>query len=250
MSKHSASAEILVDPTRWPLIFTLLSMDVVVPFYELMGLRVSAPNSLRDLIRSEILQTRRKFTSGPPGNAAYAPQETLDILEAHGVCQRGFLSRWGQRVFAWDLQEHRNLRLWDAVLRDCIGDAGKWRQLCIPERLADAARQQFLRAIDREAYDTLHAEICRNPLSDWDLHMYAVNLFDDEDPAIPTGPSTYVYPTFKNYQGYSFWTWLNHQSTPSEQETLRRNATNIAQRVVALSHVGELPSPSQLETGL
>ena len=247
----STSEPIPIDPARWPLIFVLLSMDVVVPFYELMGLRGFSENALRDSLRAELLKTRRKFASGMQGSVSYSPEETFAALRTVlGVTQSNHLRWWGQRVFAWDIQEHRHLRLWEALLRYLAEQPEKWLQLHIPERLSTAARQRFLLAIDRAPYDEINDALYGRPLSDWDLHMYAVNLFDDEDPAGPTGPSSYVYPTFKHYQGYTYWAWLGQHLTAAERDNLRCQATNLASQIESLKYLGELPPQQRMEIGL
>jgi hypothetical protein len=247
----SPSPSVPLDPLRWPLLFTLLSMDVVVAFYDLIGVPASDPRGLRDLLRAQILNTRRAFAAAPPGGAAYSPEETLDAVgQSFGAAERDHLALWGQRVFAWDIQEHRALNLWDHVLRHCASEPERWAALGLPARIAAAARRELLQALDRAPYDERHGEVFSKPLSDWDLHMYAVNLFDDEDPAIPTGPSIYLYATSANYRGYRFWAWLTKQLTAEEQGALTRNATQLAAQVESLSHVEDLPPPSHLEIGL
>lgn len=238
------------DPNRWPLIFTLLSMDVVVAFYPLMGLEVSEPTTFRDLLRSQIRQVRREFAAAPPGGASYSPERTLDaVARTFGPAQSKYLVWWGQRIFAWDLQEQRELMLWEDVLRFCADEPERWSQLGLPAHLANTARQEFVRAIDREAYDHHYVEYYDKPLSDWDLHMYAVNLFDDEDVATPS-PAKYLYPTFMNNRNYRFWAWLMKQTTSREQDTLMKNAITLAKQVASLSHAVQLPHPCRLEIGL
>ena len=252
MNEQGIASSLLVpvDPLRWPLIFTLLSMDVVIAFHDLLGLRVSAPTAFRELLRAEILQVRREFAAAPPGDAVYSPERTLEALAlALGPAQRDHLLWWGQRIFGWDIQEHRSLLLWDDVLRFCALDAKRWRELRLPAHLADAARLEFVRATDRAPYDQRRVEVCDKPLSDWDLHMYVVNLFDDEDVA-SRGPESYLYATFTNFQGYYFWAWLTKQMIPQEQDELMRNAINLAKQEQSLLHVGALPPPSHLEIGL
>jgi hypothetical protein len=243
------STAIAFDPNRWPFIFTLLSMDVVVAFYPLIGLEISEPTRFRDLVRSQILQVRREFAAVPPEGASYSPKKTLDAIErTFGTAQGKHLVWWGQRIFAWDLQEHRELTLWEDVLRFCADDAGRWNQLGLPAHLSNAARQEFVRAIDREAYDQHYVEYYDKPLSDWDLHMYAVNLFDDDDVATPS-PAKYLYPTFMNNRNYRFWAWLMKQTTSRERDSLMNNAITLAKQVASLSHAVQLPHPSRLEVG-
>ena len=178
------------------------------------------------------------------------PERILDaVTRAFGAPQRHHLVWWGQRVFAWDPQEHRDLMLWEDVLRFCADSAAHWQRLGLPTNIAETARREFSRANDREPYDERQREVFDKRLSDWDLHMYAINLFDDDDVALPTGPHTYLYPTFKNHQGYRFWSWLLKQLTPREQESLRQHASAVAGVEEGLAHVGQLPRPDRLEIG-
>jgi len=88
------------------------------------------------------------------------------------------------------------------------------------------------------------------PLSDWDLHMYALRGFDDDDPALSNGPSTYVEPTIKTYQGYRFHGWLRTRIRAQGMETLYQNALPIAQRPKNQALMSPLPDPRSLDGGL
>jgi hypothetical protein len=238
------------DPNGWPFVFTLLSMDVVVVFYELVGLKIAAPQAFRDLLRVQILQLRREFAT-PPEGLFYPTERVLGpVGYAFGETQRNHLVWWAHHIFAWDIQEHRALIMWTDILRHCAGEPESWRELGFRAQLDDAVRREFLKSIDRSPYDQRYLETYAQPLSDWDLHIYAIHLFDDEDDAAPNGPHSYLYQTFMNNQGYHFWDWLLNQLEPSEQAALQRNATAIARRTQGLTYLGELPSPSQLEVGL
>ena len=95
------------------------------------------------------------------------------------------------------------------------------------------------------------AELDAQPLSDWDLHLYASQLLDFDDDLEGAGgnPDTYIVGTVRAYQRYQFWDWLLKVTTEAQQAQFRENALRIAKEE-ELTSVKDLVAPSKLRIGL
>ncbi|MCH9681656.1 MAG: hypothetical protein K0V04_09500, partial [Deltaproteobacteria bacterium] len=196
------------DPVYWPLVFTLLSMDVVVGFADLMGLPSTDPTRLRDLLREQIIEGRRRFARDPETGTLDADAMLDAIAKSLGNAERDGVRWWAEHLFEVGTGYHRDLSGWSDLLRTCKDEPARWSRLALPAEVSDQARRAFVNAQDIDPYYQRRAEVRQGRLSDWDLHMYAANLFDDEDEALPTGPDRYLYPTVMAAREYAWWAWL------------------------------------------
>lgn len=127
-----------------------------------------------------------------------------------------------------------------------------WRQLAFPKQMSTEASKRLTAAVDVKEYyrrcDRLDAE----PLSDWDLHMYASTPCDFDDDLEGYGssnPFTKISLTLRNYQRYQFWAWALRLLDEDHQTRLREKALEIVQ-VEELTWIKDLVHPSELDIGL
>ncbi len=237
-------APALAQVVRWNKIAALLSMDVVVPFYELSGLRVPDPLAFRDLIRKLILDGRSEFPETDPAVVFIRREHLLEVTASvFGNQMRSQFEQWGDRIFELKIDEHVDLKHWARTLSYAHRTPNIWASLQIPATLNDEFLKRFLESIDTDEYDRKREEIYRLPLSDWDLHMYALHRFNDDDPPPTTGPDSYLYPTVKAYRGLRFWAWVLKAFTPENLTLVQQNATRIVQLTKHLAFIKDLPLP-------
>jgi hypothetical protein len=238
-----------LDQARWGLIFDLLSMDVVVAFYDLMGLRVGDSQAFREVLRTVMLKSRREHDANPEQVPYYSTEQVLDVIAGTLAPEvRNHVVWWGRYIFDYSVDEHRALDAWTNLLRYCGNDPTLWEGLS--EELRNEILRKFQRSLNLQEYNRKRAEVKSKPLSDWDLHIYVLRGFDDEDPALANGPDTYVSPTIKTYQGYRFWASVLKPLRLPELETLYQNALPIAQHPDNQTLMSPLPHPRKLDVGL
>lgn len=235
------------NPRRWNEIIDLLSMDVVRPFFDLMGLH--ADNDLQGVLRHEIINGRKRAalnskTGLPP------PQRVISaVAESLGARTSSHLVWWGRYIFEDAPKDHRNLDKWDSVLYDCRSDPRRWSQLGFPDWIGP---DQFRSSSNIDEYQRRQDEIDARPLSNWDLHMYAYCLYDDniyEDSfgRVQDGPRLWVKPTVRAYQAYRFWARVLKTMGPEQRYRLWQEAHRIAEEEEILIDPSSLPHPSTLE---
>lgn len=233
---------------RWACLTWLLSMDVVVPFSGMMGLDPASAPTLRDVLRREIVDVRKEARARPQDAPHFRPARTAAAVErALGPGYRAGLERWAARVFAYSNSDGGDLDQWDWLLRHCRNSAGLWAAVGFPPAVRDEARRQFVASLDLADYRDVHAETYARPLSDWDLHLYATFLLnDDPEYGITDGPDDYVGPTVRNRRSYDFWAWVRGNLTADEVDQLWTSASAVVVKE-RLTSIPALPHPRTFE---
>lgn len=232
-------------------VFPLLTLDVVRTFYDLMGIDPQYHAALHGGLRKATLVTRKEIvlelTRG-------GPKPTLagfcGIVEsALGPPGTEHLTWWLERVL---LAEHREIGSWTRVLRYCLREGDEyWRRLGFPAPLSDEAAKRFATSVDRTAHKRRCADLDEHPLSDWDLHMYASQLYDFDRSleGLSPSPLTEVSLTAAAYQEHRFWAWVLHTLAPEQLTQLRESALEIVS-TEDLASSKDLVHPSALDIGL
>ena len=247
------SAEPEFDAHRWGYVLSLLSLDVVRPFCDLMGLRLSDPVGLQSVLRHEIVAGREKGAAPPDSSQPMFAQGVLKALgKALGGETSGRVVWWERHVFhKTPSRDNRGLRKWVTVFQACRHEPRLWNRLCLPQGALD----RFSRSCNLDEYDRRQKEVDASPLSDWDLHIYSLWLFDDNlyGPSdighVPGGPRLHVKPTIRAYQGYQFWAWVLSLLHPDQLAHLWQEGQRIVKEEELHSARG-LPHPSLLDIGL
>lgn len=233
---------------RWATIATLLSMDVVLPFFPLMGLHLDRPNDLMNYFRRCILSARNAHPHGPYISSS---QLFAGINSHFGKDAVLKLKAWNEHVFEDDLRDRRHLRNWKHVLRSALADEALWVGLWGNRETAQSVRREFLRSLDQKHYNEVFDEVYSTPLSDWDLHIYAIHLFDDDDEdGTSVSPDTWVHPTCRACQAIQFWTWVLGSLRSDELDSLHANAAKLAETNKQIYVSEPLVHPKQFEVRL
>jgi len=229
---------------RWNFIVSLLSMDVVVPFYAIIGLRIPNDIPFRDILRKLILDGRREFPETDLARVFLHPDHILGtVAKVYGDALRGHLEAWGTHIFRFSMEEHLALWHWKQVLSYAARSPEAWASLQISASLDHEFLRRFLASKDREEYDNREQQLWDQPLSDWDLHMYALKAYNDDDPYPLSGPSSYLYHVAMVYQGFEFWAWVFQHLNDEDLVRIQKNAVAYAQSGNNLTFIKELPLP-------
>jgi hypothetical protein len=242
-----------LDVRRWAHLVSLLSMDVVQPFFDLMGLKLASPAQFQEVLRREVIAGRKSGVVVPNARLPVTPQGVLKaVRKSLGEGASSRLVWWERRVFhRTPSKDHRGLRKWISVLLRCQQEPGFWSRLGLPP--GALGRFQLSRILDE--YDRRQKEVDSLPLSDWDVHLYALylyddNLYDPNDPRrVPDGPRLYVTPTILAYQGYEFWAWVLSKLRAEQIDRLWEESRRIVEEEKLHSAKG-LPHPSSLDIGI
>lgn len=243
---------------RWSVLVSLLSMDVVRPFCELMGLGREEFDRLQPRLRQQLVGERKR--SGPPADASLLVMHEAPLVSNVAKALREdatpYLAWWERYIFMCDTRDHQTLRNWGDVLHRARNEPSLWQRL-FPPPLRHEALERFQRSADMTEYYRREKEIDATPLSlsEWDLHLYALYLHDDilysddEHDEIADGAKIDVELTIGVYQDFHFWKWVLKSFRADEVDRLWHEARNIVEHA-KMRWIRELPHPSTLDIGL
>jgi len=172
------------------------------------------------------------------------------VTELLGAEASQQLSWWERHVFHFGPRDNLNLDKWDNILRYCLHDPELWKRL-FPYSIWEKALDRFWQSLNIDEFQRRLNELDTRPLSDWDLHLYALRLYDDNlhSSSIPDGPRLLVKPTVREYQGYQFWAWVLSTLRREQLDRLWQEGQRIVEEEELQSARG-LPHPSILGIGL
>jgi hypothetical protein len=245
----TSGSTLAMNSARWAKAVPLLSLDLVLPIYPMMGLSPRDPVKLQLVLREQLIRARPKLQLNPPTadrsvSATPNPLTTVDSDDARHVTQ------WVTHVFHADPADGGAIRAWSTLLRHCRRQPMLWDELLPDSRVAKEVLEAFERAISIDEFEVRYEELCSKPLSDWDLHLSALHMLDDDDlEGTPNGPYLWIAPTVRDFQGYRFWNWMRQYMSIDGLMRLRLHAENINQREAVLPD-GSMPDPSLLAVDL
>lgn len=250
MSGDMAAPEF--DPARWRRMIILLSLDVVCPFYERMGLKLHAGNQLQKTLREQVIASRHRSIFALYDELLFKPrliaEEISEVLSVEDY--RHFLW-WQRNIFGDEPRDHQNLNKWNNVLQTCRHERQLWARLGFPAQFDAEALKRFLLSGKIKDYEQRQREGKNRALSDWDLHIFALYLFDEDlSPFDPDGPTLWMNPTIRAVQRYEFWAWVLKILSVHEQDRLQEVGRQIAEEEDLYVSAADLPHPSVLDIGL
>jgi len=171
---------------RWSRAIILLSLDVALPFYPMLGLRIISPAAFQKALRAFIREYRTQFYSDEHGQNGLRTSSATAFIAAHHSSEASHaFDWWFQNMYCEATKEHIALHAWSIILRFARKSDSAWRALHFPDVASNEARQRFNEAINMDDYRSLCDEAWHPALSDWDLHLYAICLWDDDSMETP-----------------------------------------------------------------
>ena len=239
-----------VDPVRWARALPLLTLDRLQPFYSAMGLSAVDPHQMQLVLRDHLIRARSAFGPSLFANPVAVESVASDILAALGPRDARSLACWIEGIFHADPVDGKELRAWTTLLRHCRRAPKMWDSLFASPHSGAETLNAFELSINIDPFEQQFAELGEAPLSDWDLHIYAINFFDEDDSeGAPNGPHLWIAPTVRDVQGHRFWRWMQGSFSAAELTQIRRQAEAIWQSEL-LSPEGPMPDPNKLGVDL
>lgn len=198
---------------------TLLSMDCVIPFASYVGADFANHPGFVTALRGAISNVRQK---GDLSHASVSASSLIvNELLKHSSTEVVKKFVWWS-AFVLENELVSEFSKWKRALVRCVSQGEQWSSLGLSKML--------LNQLQASIADYLAPQPMRVPspsprLSDWDLHLYAVNLFNDDDVAAHD-PETYMYGCQAAFRGMGFW-------SRAENLLVDANLTLFHQAVVA-----------------
>lgn len=220
----------------------LLSLDVARPFLADIGLAAAGAFDWTACLRQFVRQHRASIAGGSRPSEPVRAAEIVAFVGAHLAPAAGRVFDWWLRhVYAEATTDHLAYRVWEDVLRHALRHPGGGPPLALPPRVAASVPDRFAASTTTRAFNSRWEQATAEPLSDWDLHMYAINGWNDDLPDLPNGPESQLYLIDRDYRGRTFWDALVATLSADEQQRSQEAAQRLVETTPDLAYVGVLP---------
>jgi hypothetical protein len=200
----------------WRRLVAILTLDRTRPFFADLGLGFVRPDTAQKILQQWLHRYLAAQAAGTPRPRvieliqALATEFGCDEAERFGRCaQDGYF-----------LAHDRPLNQWRRCMSRWCRRPEVWRQLGLPAERSEVLRQECLEATSDEAVETASDA---QPLSDWDLGVYAALGFDDDE----NDPLTSVTLTIDRIKFLHFWKKLAQELNERQREALLENARRM-----------------------
>lgn len=215
------------EQEKWGAMTALLSLDVVKPFYSYMGLAIDDPDQFAKILRAVIIANRQAFETSPEKVPDLKKRVQEKLTAAFDTDKAQQLDIWFNDYFVWFAQDSSDYEWWGAILMQSANISERWLLLGIPERITEVARQKLFNQVMSNADSEINAladRVDELPKSKWDIEMYALHQFDDDDndPFFIGVMPVVEYRRIKKYVK-----WLVESLTPAELELFLENANQL-----------------------
>jgi hypothetical protein len=206
--------------SQWKLIFVLLSLDGVVPFYDEMGLQVSDKQQFVEVLRRLIIKDRSIYEKIEDVESSLVPRAMGELKTLFTQRSADHFYTWATTVFCWAPSDQAQWSAWQIVL--LYEDELRKHVLLSPQQYEVISRLRKSLGADDIAEHV--ATLKSQPLTEWDSETYSVNNFSNvDDPFCETDfidPYSIVLSTVEMNRFQSNWGDLLSSLTAEEKMQL------------------------------
>lgn len=214
----------VMKPARWGMIFTLLSIDIVTPFYEAMGLTLRGAESFRQMIRQLILENRRIYEQNPEVIPPFADCVFEEMEARFGKAEAEHLYKWATAIYNEVHADQPQWSAWEILFFRAAHNAEARDRLGLPPDKRDPIFDHYRETVPLDDVEQEVENQKARLLSDWDLEMYSIHQFSHDD---MSDPLDIVLRTVGMNRFQRFWKWLISQLSPGEKIHLWRQAQKL-----------------------
>jgi hypothetical protein len=209
----------VIEPSRWNLIFELLSLDGIVPLYEEMGLEIPDKQRFVQMFRRMIAEARQIYGSDRTPDIRFAERVLKEIESLFGEATADHFYMWATTVFYWVHSYQPQWSAWDFILPR---HPAQLHESLPPEKYG--AINQFRQGHNIEDLDRQIKVLKGRPLSEWDAEMYSFRSYSNvEDPRFEDDlidPYSPILSTIEMNRFQLAWPKLWSNFTENEKRTL------------------------------
>jgi|ERR1044072_1138440 hypothetical protein len=210
--------------TRWGMIFTLLSMDAIATFYEPMGLTIPDKAHFTKMLRRLILENRTTYQQNPEVIPPLADRVLEEMQSSPGVAEAEQFFKWATTVYTEVPADQPQWSAWQIIFfRAAYNDEIRAGLGLAPDK-RDSILEQYLKGMDVTEVEQKIENIKTEPLSDWDLEMYSIHQFSNDD---LSDPFAVILSTVEMNRFQLFWEQLLLQINALEKQHLWDQAQRI-----------------------
>lgn len=227
---------------------SLLSLDRVVPYFTSMGLTPSQEHAqaIKECVRQAIEANRRQFIVDPGS----VPELKANVTEAFdrrfGSSGRVALFRWLAEDFIHTTADRAPVFDWHLLLSLACRDPSRWSALSLPVTVNEHARLYLIKAVDTSDIEAIEDSLEGLPLSAWDVQMYLIHGFDDEDDDSGMCPFMWVRETVQNHRFRQYLGWLRARLSATEQHAFVSAGRTLKSQIASTQKLPPLLDPFEI----
>jgi hypothetical protein len=208
-----------------------------------MGLGWLPRDRFRPLLRQWITENRQRHLESPTRIPDFTKLVFGRIQEELGDDFGENLRRWATGVFCYVTRDQPDWAAWHVALQRFTYDQRARAELPLPQPRRDELLASFGQSVDTSDIERMIKEQKQQPLSDWDLEMYALHHFNDE---VGPDPFDAILATVEIRRLQDFWPELLRLLPPAEQELLWERARSTLGQL-GLKRAETLARPSTMK---
>lgn len=233
-----------LKPTRWGMIFILLSMDVISPLYEAMGLRLRDKDSFREMLRRLIRENRKIYEQNPEVVPPLADRVLEQIKDGFGESEAEHFYKWATTVYNEVHADQPQWSAWEMLFFQAAYNPEMADRLGLPSDNRDSILSQYRDALDMDDVEQEVESLKSKLLSDWDLEMYSIHQFNNND---LSDPFSIVLRTVRMNRFQLFWEKIIPQLSTDENVQVWKGAQSLLKSLgVWMPENEQLRYPSNL----
>ncbi len=210
----------ILKPTQWGLIFTLLSMDIMNSMHEFMGLQLKEKEHFIQLLRHIIIINRKNYEANPSEIPPLADR-VIEMLESSfGKIQTKHFYNWATSVFTEVHTDNPQWSAWEILFLQWAYSSTPQNNLKLPLERCNMLLSNYLKELNINDVEQKINELKSQVLSNWDLEMYSIHQFDNDDEI--NDPFNTVVKTIEINRFQLFWESLLPQLSASEKICLQK----------------------------
>jgi len=218
---------------------TLLSLDVVIPFYSPMGVPAPEPARFVQVLRECIVDNRKEFHHSPDRIPDLDSRIDDKLRHSFGGETAHAYDWWVQYIFVSSAEDFEAFSDWYMVLALSARNESRWDVLALPKILSREARVRIDSVLDRNDLHQIADQVEAHPLSPWDLEMYTLHGFDEDE----NDPYNWVLETVKKRRFIQYMSWLVKRLSQEEVAGLWESAEALRKQIETTAHSPSLPNP-------
>jgi len=232
------------EQENWGAMITLLSLDVVIPFYNHLGLDINNSKEFLNLLRTDILANREEYIKNTQTIPDLKKRNLKSLNHFYGGIFAKKLEDWFQDSFVWHPSDSGIYGYWKMLLSISRNDNKRWYQLDLPKNIVKQARSKFESdVIDKTELHALADEIDEMPHTRWDIEMFSLHGFDDYD----NDPYNAVLFIIGYRKIKTYLKWLVSSLNDKEVKQFVDSANHLQESISALQPIKKLYIPEEIK---
>lgn len=214
----------ILTPNKWGMIFILLSLDIMYPLWEYMGLHLRDKENFKSLLRHLIIENRSIYEQNPNETPPLVDRVFEQVETKIGKNEAKSLYEWATNIYNEVHADSPQWSAWEIIFFRATNNALVLKELGIPEKKLEILLPKYKEYMDTSDVDKQIEKLKEEPLSDWDLEMYSIHQFCNNG---LSDPFELIYRSVRMYYFQLFWKDLLSELSVKDKATLLQNGKAI-----------------------